>query len=147
MSDILNSQSTYNGIPVEKNGVLFSLLQGTADCNFFTHHSSDRSCFAFENCPTFDETSCQDCISGEGACAALICDGQEMCDFLFGNEVDRSDQDTKELCAQRCMDNEECGWYSYDRSSKLCLLTRNCGGTYSCIGTGCTHSQKSCGYL
>ncbi len=48
------------------------LCIGTTGCQFWTHYDDeiDPVCFAYSNCPEFDDYYCDDCISGEVDCGS-----------------------------------------------------------------------------
>ncbi len=47
------------------------LCINTDGCRFFTHYGAreaDAGCFAYLNCPEYNDSGCSDCISGEVEC-------------------------------------------------------------------------------
>ena len=44
------------------------LCNSTLGCRWFTYYQSVSECVLFRNCPTVDNNSCEDCISGERRC-------------------------------------------------------------------------------
>ena len=115
--------------------------QDTDGCQFFTYSPLDGACFAYENCPAVDETACPDCVSGQATCDVLQCNQVYICD---GDKVFQGNRIPASECADKCLEMDDCEWYSYDSSQDKCTLTSDCPATIACIGTSCKHNQKYC---
>ncbi len=40
----------------------------TDGCFFFTHYAEDLTCLSFQDCVTFSNDTCSDCVSGDVDC-------------------------------------------------------------------------------
>ena len=81
---------------------------------------------------------CSDCVSGDSDCLVCFVEGQCLGSFLGTLETDDAED-----CLEVCQDTDGCGWFSYDSSDGLCLLTADCQEVDEGCGS-CVAGQVEC---
>ena len=111
----------------------YDFCKDTPGCNYFTNYPTESLCFAFLDCVNFSPENCADCTSGEVSCPALECDVNSECvGTILGFEFVASTQ----VCANTCLNTDNCDWWTFDSSDGLCALYQDCLSTVEC--TTCT---------
>ncbi len=122
------------------------------ECNVFTHDQTTDHCELLQDCSRVDPLLCSTCYTGEPDCPKQICSQPGMCQ---GQPVGEMNSDSEDECLEKCFDNVDCNWYSYDNILEFCLLTSDCDpisssnfmfGQRECYDASSNPSRKSCSY-
>ncbi len=81
---------------------------------------------------------CSDCVSGDSDCLVCFVEGQCLGSFLGTLEADDAED-----CLEVCQETDGCGWFSFDSSDGLCLLTADCQEVDEGCGS-CVAGQVEC---
>ena len=117
----------------------YDFCQDTTGCNYFTNYIDENLCFAFLDCVNFSNENCNGCTSGESVCPALQCDQNNEC---IGTSLGYEILGSVGQCAELCLDNDNCAWWTIDSSNGVCNLFQDCLATTDC--TTCTSGQRKC---
>ena len=115
-------------------------------CEWFTYYKNSKTCVSLSVCLEYDTKGCKGCTSGEKECQEYQCGLTGRCNGA--NEGIKMTKNTKD-CRDLCKRTENCGWHSWDSSSKVCLLTADCPMVDSTVKTskaseiGCDPNAKS----
>ncbi len=95
----------------------------TDNCNFFTHEQTGDLCQLLSNCSQVISSLCSTCYTGEKDCPKVICSQVGLCQ---GELVTDLYTDTEDECLEKCVNEDDCDWYTYYESVRFCQLTSTC---------------------
>lgn len=93
------------------------------DCNYFTHEETSSICELLANCTEVSPSACPTCYTGERNCSKYVCSQAGECQGVI---VGQHLVDYEEECLEKCYENEDCIWYSFQYDIEHCMLTANC---------------------
>ena len=132
-----NILDTYQ--PVSDPYLCQAICAATDDCTAFTwtsEHNPQLQLFCFLFSTTYNQTSCQECVSGPVSCT---CSSEVACPGDAGNTLDViEDVLTEAECQDDCLENPECMFYTWYNGNSfpahVCIILSSCEGTVPCHG-------------
>ena len=124
-----------------------AICEDTEGCRAFTWTNSENTqfkhfCFLFAS--SFNQTSCEGCISGPATCT---CSSEVACQDDNDNIADViHDVHTEADCQNKCLESPSCEFYTWHSAGSFpaysCVLFNNCEDPVSCHG--CLSGPPDC---
>ena len=109
------------------------------DCTWFSSNEKDGFCGLFQTCNEVSTEDCPECVSGEYTCPVLRCNLEGECQGTFLAEGDKT---SEVQCQDLCTSYTGCTFYTFHKSTGLCLLFEDCPELNNC--PTCVSGQPGC---